>query len=77
MEFLARDAHALNYMPQIKYKLTDLKTEWQKMVVSLEDLKGKLDMTKLDNIGIAFGKDVGNVEGDIAYIDDFVFTNNP
>ena len=77
MELLVRDAHALNYNPQVKYKLPDLTTEWQKMVVPLEEISGRLDLTQLDNIGIAFGQDVGNMKGDIAYIDDFVFTNNP
>jgi hypothetical protein len=77
MELLVRDAHALNYMPQIKRKLPDLTTEWQKVVVPLEEFSGKIDLTQLDNIGIAFGLDVGNMLGEIAYIDDFIFTNSP
>ena len=76
MELLLRDAHSLNYMPQVKYKLPDATTEWQKAVVPLAELKGKIDLAAMDNIGLAFGKDVGNIEGDIAYVDDFVFTNN-
>ncbi len=76
MELLIRDSHALNYSPQVRCKLSDLTTEWQKIVVPLEELTGKVDLTQLDNIGVAFGKDVGNMEGDIAYIDDFVFTNS-
>ena len=47
------------------------------MVVPLSDISGKVDITKLDNIGVAFGKDVGNLTGDTIYIDDFAFTNNP
>ncbi len=77
MELLVRDAHALNYLPQIKYKLPDASTEWKKVVVALTELSGKVDLTKLDNIGMAFGKDVGNLTGDTIYIDDFAFTNNP
>ena len=77
MELLIRDANALNYMPQIKYKLPDATTEWQKIVVLLEQFKGQIDLTQLDNIGIGFGRDIGNMEGDIAYIDNFVFTNMP
>lgn len=77
MQLLIRDAHALNYMPQVKYSLPDLTTEWQKVVVPLEEICRQVDLTGLDNVGLAFGKDVGNMEGDIAYIDDFVFTNNP
>jgi len=77
MELLIRDSHALNYSPQVKYKLPDLTVEWQKIVIPLKEISSKVDLTQLDNIGIAFGKDVGNVQGEIAYIDDFVFTNNP
>lgn len=76
-EVLVRDAHALNYTPQIKYKISDLTAEWQKIVIPLDEIKGRVDLSKLDNIGIAFGKDVGNTTADTAYIDDFVFTNQP
>jgi uncharacterized protein YceK len=74
MELLVKDAHALDYSPQIKYKLPDATTEWKKIAVPLSELSGKVDLTQLDNIGIAFGKDVGNMTGDIIYIDDFAFT---
>ena len=77
MQFLMRDAHALNYMPQIKHPLHDAATEWQKIVISLEEISNKVDLSQLDNIGIAFGKDVGNMLGEIIYIDDFIFTNTP
>jgi len=76
MELVIRDAHALNYSPQVKYGLPDLTDEWQRVVVPLADIAGKVDLTQLDNIGLAFGKDIGNMKGDIAYIDDFIFTNN-
>ena len=62
MELVVRDAHALNYNPQVKYKLSDLTTEWQRKVIPLEELSGKIDLTQLDNIGIGFGKDVGNMK---------------
>jgi len=76
IELLIRDAHALNYMPQVKHKLPDATTEWQKITVSLEQLKGKVDLTALDNIGLAFGRDVGNLKGEVIYVDDFIFTNS-
>ncbi len=76
MQILMRDAHALNYMPQVKYKLPDATVEWQKVVVPLDQFKGKIDFIVLDNIGIAFGRDVGNLKGEIVYLDDFVFCNN-
>ncbi len=75
MEFLARDAHALNYMPQIKYKLPDVTTEWQKVLIPLSEIGGKIDLTALDNIGLAFGKDVGNLKGEVIFVDDVMFTN--
>ena len=74
-QLLIRDAHALNYMPQLKHKLPDITTEWQKVVIPLEQFKGQVDLTALDNIGIAFGRDVGNLKGEIIYLDDFMFTN--
>lgn len=74
---VVRDAHALSYMPQVKHQLPNLTTEWQKIIISLGEFADKLDLTQLDNIGLAFGRDVGNMAGDIAYFDDFIFTNNP
>ena len=76
VELLIRDAHALNYMPQVKHKLPDATTEWQKVSVSLEQLKGQIDLTALDNIGLAFGRDVGNLKGEVIYVDDFMFTTS-
>lgn len=75
LQFLMRDAHALNYMPQVKHKLSDATTEWQKVVIPLQQFSGKLDLAALDNIGIAFGRDVGNLKGEIVYLDDFMFNN--
>jgi len=75
MEFLIRDMHALNYMPQVKHKLPDATAEWQKIVLLLEEFKGQIDLSAIDNIGLAFGRDVGNLKGEIIYIDDFMFTN--
>ncbi|MBL7070981.1 MAG: hypothetical protein ISS26_02265 [Candidatus Omnitrophica bacterium] len=76
MELLVRDGHALDYDPQIRYRLPDLTAQWQRIMIPLAQISGKVDLSQLDNLGIAFGKDVGNMQGDIAYIDDFIFTNN-
>lgn len=76
MELLIRDAHALNYMPQVKHKLPDATTEWQRITVSLGQFKGRLDLTALDNVGLAFGKDVGNLKGEVIFVDEFMFTNS-
>ncbi len=77
MEVTFRDANAISYMPQYNYKVPDATTSWQKIVVPLDKIKGKVDLTALDNISIAFGPDVSNEKGDAVYIDDFIFTNNP
>ena len=76
MELLIRDVHSLNYMPQVKHKLPDATTEWQKITVPLEQFKGRLDLTVLDNVGLAFGKDVGNLKGEVIFVDEFMFTNS-
>jgi hypothetical protein len=76
MELLLRDAHALNYTPQIKYRLPDATTEWQKVIVPISEFQGQIDLAALDNIGLAFGKDVSNLKGEIIYVDDFMFTNS-
>lgn len=77
MELLVRDAHASNYSPQVKYKLPDATAAWQKITIPLDDFSGKIDMARLDNVGISFGQDAGNMTGDAVYLDDFAFTNNP
>ncbi len=76
MKLVMRDEHALNYIPQVKHRLPECAPEWQKVVVPLEQFKGQIDLTALDNMGLAFGRDVGNLKGEIVYIDDFAFTNN-
>jgi hypothetical protein len=76
MQLLLRDASALNYMPQVKYQLPDATTEWQKVVVALGQFDGKINLSALDNIGLAFGRDVGNLKGEVIYLDDFMLTNS-
>lgn len=75
MRVLFRDANALNYMPQTTHDLPPLTAEWQKMAVPLSGIGGQVDLTRLDNIGIAFGNDAGNLKGDTAYVDDFAFSS--
>ena len=76
MEVTFRDANAVTYTPQFKYKIPDATTSWQKIVVPLDKIKGKIDLTALDNVSIAFGQDVSNDKGPTVYLDDFVFTNS-
>jgi len=76
LEVLFRDAHAVSYMPQIKVPFLSITTEWTKVAIPLEDVNKKIDLIQLDNVGIAFGPDVGNETGAIIYLDDFMFTDN-
>lgn len=76
MEVLFRDAHAVSYMPQIKIPVSGVTTEWSQVAIDLEAVNKKVDLSLLDNVGLAFGPDVGNETGAIAYVDDFVFTND-
>jgi len=76
MEVTFRDANAVTYTPQFKYKVPDATTNWQKIVVPLDKIKGKVDLTALDNVSIAFGQDVSNDKGATVYLDDLAFTNS-
>ena len=78
MELLFRDSHAVSYMPQAKYEVKDITAEWKKEVIPLAEIKRMgIDLKSLDNIGIAFGPDVGNAPGAAVYLDDFSFTDDP
>lgn len=73
-----RDAHALTDMPQFT---TDplpegATTEWKKVVVPLDPLTDKIDLSQLDQVILEFGLNRGNAEGNIFYIDDFYFAVN-
>jgi len=76
LEVLFRDAHAVSYMPQVKVPFHNITDKWTQVAIPLEDVNKKIDLTQLDNIGIAFGPDVGNETGATIYLDDFVFTDN-
>lgn len=75
LEVLFRDGNALNYIPQVKIKVPDATTEWQKVGIPLSEISMCIDLTRLASIGIGFGSDVGNVKGATIYIDDFVLAN--
>ncbi len=72
MKFLVRDAHALSYFPQEIILLKDATMEWEKVTIFLKEFK-KVDLTCLDSLGIDFGTNVGNLKGDVIYLDDFCF----
>lgn len=76
IEVLFRDSHSDSYMPQAKYAVPEATTEWARILVPLGEIqKLGVDLKALDNVGLAFGPDVGNGMGATIYIDDFVFTD--
>ncbi len=71
-----RDAHAQDYFPQVSIAPVPngLTTEWQKIVIPLSLTKEYIDLTVLDQIGLEFGANFGNAEGNIFYLDDVYFS---
>lgn len=74
-----RDANAINDLPQVTVDpLKDgLSPKWQKVVVPLEEIKDKVDLSKLDQVILEFGLNRENAEGNIFYVDDFYFAKSP
>ena len=77
IELVFRDSHAPDYMPQIKIKVADATSEWQRIVIPLDKISNQVDLTSLVLIGFAFGNDVGNPPGGTIYLDNIAFTNEP
>ena len=70
-----RDAHANTYDPQVKVKpKVRVRPEWRQVVIDLQDVESKVDLTKLVQISIAYGRDNGNRPGSVFYVDDFELT---
>lgn len=68
-----RDANAKNYEPQVKINPNILvTTEWRLVKINLKRIGLRIDLKKVVQIGIGFGKDDGNKFGNILYIDDFI-----
>jgi len=76
MEMVLRNSHAPSYVPQAKISVESATKEWKKITISVAELrKSGIDVKSLDNIGIAFGADVGNGPGATVYLDDFILSN--
>jgi len=73
-----RDAHAQDYFPQVSIAPVPngLTTEWTKIVIPLSLVKDYIDLTVLDQIGLEFGANFGNAEGNIFYVDDVHFSKS-
>jgi hypothetical protein len=79
LPILLRDAHAKDFMPQIRKSPTpaQVKTEWQRYVLELSSVPSDVDLSEPVHVGFAFGADVGNPPGTIIYIDDVAFVGGP
>lgn len=75
IEVLFRDAAARSYIPQYRFRTGALKPGWQKVLIPLKELEGKVDLAGLVHVGIGFGMDLGNPRGTTVYVDDFAFTS--
>lgn len=76
LEVAFRDARAPTYQHEVTANPfpQGIPADWTLVKVPLAKLSGKLDLTRLDMVGIHFGQNIGNVKGAILYVDDFVFT---
>jgi len=69
-----RDAHATTYEPQIKISSNVLvSTKWKLVRIDLKKIMPRVDIKKLVQIGIGFGSMDGNRQGNVIYVDDFIF----
>lgn len=71
-----RDAHAQDYFPQVSVvpMPNGMTIEWTKIVIPLSLVKDYVDLTVLDQIGLEFGANFGNAEGNMFYVDDVHFS---
>lgn len=68
-----RDASALTYDPQLKLEPDIAVTgAWQDAAVKLSKIERKIDIKKLVQIGLGFGKEDGNKIGNVIYVDNFI-----
>ena len=70
-----RDGNAINDMPQTSFDPLPegMSKKWQKVVVPLNRIADKIDLSKLDQVILEFGLNRENDEGNVFYIDDFYF----
>ena len=68
-----RDAHAETYEAQLKINPhVVVQNYWRPVKIKLDRLKNKIDLTKIVQIGIGFGRKDGNRHGNVIYLDDFI-----
>ncbi len=77
IKVIFRDAKAPDFLPQVMIDPYPqiLTRQWRKIVVPLSQVSNEVDLSQLILVGLEFGSWLGNLKGDILYVDDFVFTN--
>lgn len=70
-----RDAHSTGYVPQARVTpLPDgCPEDWTRVEILLSKIAWKIDKEKLVSVGLEFGTNVGNRQGTVFYIDEFMF----
>jgi len=79
VKVLFRDSHTRSTMPQSEVAPDPpvIGGTWQRHRVELQRISRRVDLQKLVHVGLAFGKNVGNEEGTVIYVDDFAFIAPP
>lgn len=70
-----RDTHATTYEPQVKIKpKIKVGIDWQPVSIDLQEtkLRLKVDMTRVVQIGLGFGRLDGGRPGNVFYVDRFI-----
>lgn len=77
-EVAFRDARSPSYQHEVTWTPfpDGVPSDWSLVKVPLSKFKGKLDLTRLDMVGLHFGQNLGNPKGAILYVDDFVFVKD-
>ena len=79
VKVLLRDAHAPSAMPRVAIAPDPpvIGPAWQRHRVDLRSLGAQIDLSEIVHAGLAFGKDAGNAQGTIIYVDDVAFIAAP
>ncbi len=75
MNVVFRDALAANNFPQARFDPfpEGLKTTWQEVTIPVAQIGKFCDTKQLVMVGVEYGKNLGNLKGNIIYIDEMEF----
>jgi len=70
-----RDAHAPDYLPQARVNpMPDgATTQWSTVEIPLSKINWQVDLKSLVSVGLEFGQNIGNRQGAMLFIDNFMF----